>query len=552
MNIRKITATLTLCALISSSCQPIFADSDAGQDKKRQEALNELALHLSDKAVKLEDKEEELNKKEAGLEALSQKIHDKNVALTVREVELDDLKETISKGSVYLAANQKELERDKQLFASRKEEVERVAKEAEEKARQADEKSKMADERLVKARELDRTLAEKQKEVDDKLRQIDRDRTDILAKTTALDAASRDVLAKIESLELDRKKLEEAKGIYAEKQKELDGIINSLNAMTTERDNAVKEAADLRAEAAENMREIDRLIKMAEDQENTIAQLRDEISNKEKEVQAFYVSNAIVIPLNNNGGSINWSDGSIRATGKGVPRENTTRSQGKLLARRAAQLDLERNMLEAMQGVKIYSQTEMKDFAIEFDTVSASVKGVVSGIEIISEEWEEEWDDKTGAYEGTYTVVGQIRQEKLARPMNEVARHIPPAGKKLKSEGKKNGEKYTGLILDIDKSLRTEPKKFFRIVDENGYLVYGTDNADKNIQSRIGLCAYYKDRVFIKDEKARVGDNPLFIKAQRIASNGEDIVIATSDAETIRRNQIDFRKECKVIIVNHS
>ena len=82
MNIRKITAILTISALISSLCQPIFA-ADEGQDRKREEYLNKRALYISDQSVKLEDKEEALNMREAKLEELSKQIHEKNVALTV-------------------------------------------------------------------------------------------------------------------------------------------------------------------------------------------------------------------------------------------------------------------------------------------------------------------------------------------------------------------------------------------------------------------------------------------------------------------------------------
>ena len=64
-----------------------------------------------------------------------------------------------------------------------------------------------------------------------------------------------------------------------------------------------------------------------------------------------------------------------------------------------------------------------------------------------------------------------------------------------------------------------------------------------------GLCVYYERIVLTDDEKAKVGSNPLVIRAQRFSSNGEDIVIPTSEAEKIRTNKIDFRKDCKVIVV---
>ena len=112
---------------------------------------------------------------------------------------------------------------------------------------------------------------------------------------------------------------------------------------------------------------------------------------------------------------------------------------------------------------------------------------------------------------------------------------------------KKNGESFTGLIVDA-RHLQLEEQKFFRIVDESGKLVYGMEYADKNIQSKIGLCAYFSNIVY-EDNETRVGNNPLVIKAQRLSNENADIVIPNAAAYTIRSNRVNFRKECKVIVV---
>ena len=131
--------------------------------------------------------------------------------------------------------------------------------------------------------------------------------------------------------------------------------------------------------------------------------------------------------------------------------------------------------------------------------------------------------------------------------MSEVAKHV--ASKTTPREPKKKtGGNYTGLILDV-RHLTVEQQKFFHIVDEKGAVVYGIEYTDKNKQAKEGLCVYYERIVLTADEKARVGDNPLVIRAQRFSANGEDIVIPTSEAEKIRTNKIDFRKDCKVIVV---
>ncbi len=97
--------------------------------------------------------------------------------------------------------------------------------------------------------------------------------------------------------------------------------------------------------------------------------------------------------------------------------------------------------------------------------------------------------------------------------------------------------------------MQVEHQKFFHVVDEKGQLVYGTEYADNKKQDTNGLCVYFNKLVTASEEQNKVGNNPLVIKAQRFASNGTDIVIPTSEADKIRSNKIDFRKDCKVIVV---
>ncbi|HNZ66420.1 MAG TPA: hypothetical protein PKM32_03515, partial [Planctomycetota bacterium] len=59
--------------------------------------------------------------------------------------------------------------------------------------------------------------------------------------------------------------------------------------------------------------------------------------------------------------------------------------QGKMMARRAAQVDAQRNMGETMYGVKLDSKTEVRDFICQSDRITASFNGIVRGVQFESQ-----------------------------------------------------------------------------------------------------------------------------------------------------------------------
>ena len=71
----------------------------------------------------------------------------------------------------------------------------------------------------------------------------------------------------------------------------------------------------------------------------------------------------------------------ISATGFGTadPERFKRAPQAKMMARRAAKVDAQRNLLEAIDGVRITAGTTVKDMALESDVVGTRVKGIVQG-----------------------------------------------------------------------------------------------------------------------------------------------------------------------------
>ena len=557
MKARKITATFILATLIFSLCQPLFADMREEKLDQREKILTERALSLSEQSVNLDDREQELSRRAAQLDELSKSIQSRNIDFSVREIELDDMRAALSRDSVLLAAQSQELAKDREQFALYQTQIEQRAEEAGRIVQEANQKLKTAEEHEARTAQREREITAREEEIMASLSQIEITKAELLMLRTQ----SSDAAAKIAMLEKQKADLEAAQKIFAVEKKKLEDTLtlerSQLEIITASRDKALLEAQTLRAKMDEQSRRIEEVLAKNNQQEATIAKLSADLVAKTKELRGLYSG---AIPVTNGGvyaslisdassnvsitvtntGLMNWSDGSIRALGKGVAPDNVNEAQGQLLARRAAVLDLQRNLLETLQGVQIDSHTKMSEYIIKYDIVESKVKGVISGVEIISETWDEG--------KKIYEVAGQIRQDKLASSMSEVAKHVSQKKKPKRETNKPKTGNYTGLILDV-RHLTVEQQKFFHIVDEKGAVVYGIEYADKNKQAKEGLCIYYERIVLTADEKARVGDNPLVIRAQRFSSNGEDIVIPTSEAEKIRTNKIDFRKDCKVIVV---
>lgn len=108
---------------------------------------------------------------------------------------------------------------------------------------------------------------------------------------------------------------------------------------------------------------------------------------------------------------MSWAEGDIIAIGHGVPPASSiSTAQGKLLAKQAAKVDAQRNLLEQVEGVHVSAKTTVKNFMTESDEIRTQVNGLIAGAEVVSEQ---ELDD------GSFEV-------KLRLNMHPLARIIPP------------------------------------------------------------------------------------------------------------------------------
>jgi hypothetical protein len=249
-------------------------------------------------------------------------------------------------------------------------------------------------------------------------------------------------------------------------------------------------------------------------------------------------------------GSINWSTATILSKGIGVPPQKSYgKPQARPLALRAARLDAMRNILEALQGVRIDSTTVVRNFATESDVILAKVEGMVKGAKVVHQEY---MSDGTVEVTVEMSLLGGFSQLVLPSEIKQVEAVLPVQGAKTSKTAASTPtpSPFTGLVVDA-RGLKVKPAMAPKILDENGKEVYGSAYVSREYAVQIGMSGYTKD---IKEANlnARVTNNPLAVKGLRADGPGSsNIVISNLDASRIRSTSenLSFLKKCRVLIV---
>lgn len=263
--------------------------------------------------------------------------------------------------------------------------------------------------------------------------------------------------------------------------------------------------------------------------------------------------------------------GILEATGFGtVAMEKVnSKAQAKLMARRAAKVDAQRNLLETLEGVRITAGTTVKDFQLESDLIANRVKGMLRGAFIVNESMQEE--------EGTFVAEIQmavcINSEPLACKAKTTLTQIVHAtlvktpeadkyqpGVQIPEQSEDQTEAtaqaqpavpstaYTGLIIDVS-SQPFSPYLDVRVKTAAGKELYGPGHYDP---AEGGDWLHWaKDVDSAKSMRDVVGTQPLVVGATGTAEES-DIIVSDDDAIAIFTANVqngDFLKKGKVIFV---
>ena len=241
-------------------------------------------------------------------------------------------------------------------------------------------------------------------------------------------------------------------------------------------------------------------------------------------------------------GSINWSEGVVQAVGIGAPSEkHYGKPSARPMALRAAKLDAMRNILEAINGVRIDGSTIVRDYAVESDIIRSRVEGMIQGAEVVKQEY---LSDGTIEITMAMSLRGGFSQLVLPdeiKPLESVKPLTPV---------EHSSAVYTGLVVDA-RGLSTRPAMSPKILDENGQEVYGSAFVSREYAVQQGMSGYAKDITAAKSNQ-RVTDNPITVKGLRTEGPGRsDIIISNADASALRSasENLSFMKKCRVMIV---
>ncbi len=245
-------------------------------------------------------------------------------------------------------------------------------------------------------------------------------------------------------------------------------------------------------------------------------------------------------------GIINYEDGYVEALGIAAPPERYMgKPNARPMALRAAEVVAYRNLLEIVQGVRIDSNTVVKDFMTESDTIRASVEGLVKGAKVVNKEY---LSDGTVEVTMRMNLSGKLSQTIIPRAFDKQPESAPPPPPPVISAP--SGDIFTGLVIDA-RGLTARPAMSPKVVDENGKEVYGSMNVDRQYAIQQGMTGYARD-LTAAQSNPRVTNNPVSVKGVKADGPGKcDIVISNADAAKIRASgeNLSFLKKCRVMIV---
>lgn len=229
-------------------------------------------------------------------------------------------------------------------------------------------------------------------------------------------------------------------------------------------------------------------------------------------------------------GQIDWTERVVLSTGSGAPDLKLSNvAQVRLAAEQAAKLDAYRKVLETLKGIRV-TATSSGDALLSRTEVSAQVQGIIRGCKTV--------DTRYYSDGGVDVVIRCPLDGGLAAALVPVETR-----KRLSTTGNAT---HTGLIVDAV-GTKVRPALSPRLVDADGKILYSPAVVGPNPFRNHGAAGYART---VDDARrdARVGDNPLVIRAVGLGDRPTDVQVSAEDATKLAHGNLSFLVEARVVI----
>ena len=251
-----------------------------------------------------------------------------------------------------------------------------------------------------------------------------------------------------------------------------------------------------------------------------------------------------------------WEKGVVRATGVGTYKSGAKKNLQRPQALRAATMDAQRKLAESVQGVRVTSESTMKDLELGYDEVKTHVDATIKGMTEIGSRYFEDGTAEVTLEMPIFGANDSVAEAAFLPFKNEPRVPFPqPTNINITTNVNTTvkgafSNNYTGLIVDCS-GMGLEAVMSPVIKNSNGQPIYGYKNLDIDKVIENGMASYATSA---NDEvsRERAGDNPLVIKASKIDGRiKSNPVVSVADSDKILiANQSDmFLDNCSVVFV---
>jgi len=278
------------------------------------------------------------------------------------------------------------------------------------------------------------------------------------------------------------------------------------------------------------------------------------------------VSNTLLLTASAGQGSVDWSAGFVTATGYGTALRGTLPNKALLNARRAAEIDAQRALLETIKGIHIDTQTTI-DGSLQRDVASRTrIEGAVRGALIVKQDVNMVdgspvasvvmrlcLDGRSAECNGRGALVSAIGLDRFisqndARSTSSMSVFSSPHEQAAFDRTRPatatilllSGQRFERVLLPVVVSAQKGENVF----------VYGVRRVAPEVVRSYGIVRYTDSL-----EQARItetaGANPVVIMAEAVTADNR-IVIAPQDAATLEetlRYGNNFLEKGRVVIV---